>query len=448
MNAIYKRIARTRLLKIAIISIIIALAVVITSIVSVFAVTVPCMVVDGDDVYEFNLVSPNENDIVAEAVSLGMEELKEDDMIIVKDGAVTIQRSIYINIIVENEESNIIAYENECVGEILDNNEISYSETDLIEPSIETILTENTEIIIQTIKKVSVEDNQASYNLSVYEASVADVLTDLNIELFENDIVTPSLETEINEDTEIQIQRGHEVSFTVDGESSEVLTYAQNISDFLVEQEVELGEEGSINFETYTLMVDGMEIIAETVYYVEVAEVQEIQYTTTYIYDSSLANGESYVETSGVNGEKTLYYQEKYVGGVLVSSEYTGDSVTKEAVNEVVKKGSENTFVDSDGNLVAYTSVMVGECTAYSEPGGITSLGWDAQVGVVAVNPSVIPYGTKLYITSGDIVYGYAIAGDTGGAALSNKILVDLYYDTDSEAWSFGRRDMTVYILE
>lgn len=71
-----------------------------------------------------------------------------------------------------------------------------------------------------------------------------------------------------------------------------------------------------------------------------------------------------------------------------------------------------------------------------------------AQVGVVAVDPNIIPYGTKLYITSGNIVYGYAIAGDTGGAAMAGDILVDVFYDTYDECAAFGRRDMTVYIIE
>ena len=75
--------------------------------------------------------------------------------------------------------------------------------------------------------------------------------------------------------------------------------------------------------------------------------------------------------------------------------------MTKEPVAEVVLRGTaereqsgaggSGTFVDLYGNTVSYSSVMSGTCTAYSVPGGTTSLGWDAVYGVIAVNPNIIP---------------------------------------------------------
>jgi len=69
---------------------------------------------------------------------------------------------------------------------------------------------------------------------------------------------------------------------------------------------------------------------------------------------------------------------------------------------------------------------------------------------IVAVDPSVIPYGTRLYIvsTDGKRVYGEAVAGDTGGAMLSGKVLVDLFYENESDCYAFGRREVNVYILD
>ena len=109
---------------------------------------------------------------------------------------------------------------------------------------------------------------------------------------------------------------------------------------------------------------------------------------------------------------------------------------------------SGNTIVDANGNVLNVARVITGECTAYTG-GGITATGAPAAVGRVAVNPNVIPYGTKLYIASpdGSVVYGYAIASDTGGALMSGRVLVDLYYNTQGECINFGRRQMNVYIL-
>ena len=64
-----------------------------------------------------------------------------------------------------------------------------------------------------------------------------------------------------------------------------------------------------------------------------------------------------------------------------------------------------------------------------------------AQRGVVAVDPDVIPLGTKVYIPG----YVVAVAADTGGAIRGHKI--DLCMENYDEAIRFGRRNIDVYIL-
>lgn len=80
--------------------------------------------------------------------------------------------------------------------------------------------------------------------------------------------------------------------------------------------------------------------------------------------------------------------------------------------------------------------------TAYTHTGNRTATGTMPRVGVVAVDPKVIPLGTRLYIDG----YGFARAEDTGGAIKGDKI--DLFLDTSEEAKRFGRRWVTVYILK
>ena len=89
------------------------------------------------------------------------------------------------------------------------------------------------------------------------------------------------------------------------------------------------------------------------------------------------------------------------------------------------------------------------EATAYTDDVesqgkwvGQTASGMKPQVGVVAVDPKVIPLGTKLYVEG----YGEAIAGDTGGAIKGNRI--DLFMPTRSEASRFGRQVVQVRIVE
>lgn len=108
------------------------------------------------------------------------------------------------------------------------------------------------------------------------------------------------------------------------------------------------------------------------------------------------------------------------------------------------------TFTDMNGNTVAYSSVVTGSGTAYTAPAGsLTATGVTAYHGGVAVNPNIIPYGSKLYIvsTDGSFVYGYATAVDTGGALMSGTAIVDCFYNTYDECVNFGRRNVNVYIV-
>nr|WP_320145595.1 3D domain-containing protein [uncultured Anaeromusa sp.] len=85
------------------------------------------------------------------------------------------------------------------------------------------------------------------------------------------------------------------------------------------------------------------------------------------------------------------------------------------------------------------------KATAYSrfDPGcgSYTARGNLLHKGLVAVDPNVIPLGTRLYIPG----YGFAIADDTGGAIKGH--IIDLAFDSHQEAINFGVRHITVYIL-
>ena len=223
--------------------------------------------------------------------------------------------------------------------------------------------------------------------------------------------------------------------------------------------QVELDEDDRVEPEAKTKVAEGMEITVRRVEVKEEVKTEEVPFETQYQDTDSLYEGETQVKTQGVAGEKEVTYQVTFVDGEEESREAASEKVTKEPVAEVVLRGTaereqsgaggSGTFVDLYGNTVSYSSVMSGTCTAYSVPGGTTSLGWDAVYGVIAVNPNITPYGTKMYVTSpdGSVVYGYGVAGDTGGACMAGDIIADLCYNTIEECSQIGRREMVIYIL-
>jgi len=104
--------------------------------------------------------------------------------------------------------------------------------------------------------------------------------------------------------------------------------------------------------------------------------------------------------------------------------------------------------LSSRGGYSNYPSLDM-EATAY-DPGpiscgphanGHTYTGMIAGFGVVAVDPRVVPLGTRVYVEG----YGEGVAADIGGAIKGNRI--DLCYNTYGEAIRFGRHHVKVYLL-
>ena len=110
----------------------------------------------------------------------------------------------------------------------------------------------------------------------------------------------------------------------------------------------------------------------------------------------------------------------------------------------------EGTITLPSGEVLTFTHKEVFTATAYCRTdigGQVTALGTPTRVGAIAVDPKVIPYGTKMFIVTldGQYIYGVAVAEDCGKSIKGNR--VDLFYETDSECWKFGIRDCYIYFL-
>ena len=139
------------------------------------------------------------------------------------------------------------------------------------------------------------------------------------------------------------------------------------------------------------------------------------------------------IAITGANNIKLKHLMEEQEKLILILEE---QALKKEQVYRQV----ETKIIEDLGEFLA---------TAYTDDKqsqgkwvGQTATGVKPQVGVVAVDPKVIPLGTKLYIDG----YGQAIAGDTGGAIKGKKI--DLFMNSREECMDFGKRKIKVYRIK
>ena len=433
------------------------------SIFTAVANNVPFTVIDFEKNYKFTSQSSNIDDIIDQAISLGMSDIGANDKVVQENNVVHIKRGIPVNFVIDAVSREQIAYEGDTIRDTLINLEIPFDEKTKIEPSPDSIIYADEEIVVTNPINVTIDFNGTIYETETYDLIVSDILLAEAIPFNENDVVEPSANTILKNNSVIKIKTNSNITFK-DGTGKAVSykTNAPTVSTFIKEQNISLGEFDYCNYPFDEFLQDDMAIELIRVEIKEKTVNEKIQYQEKYIEDSSMYEGQKRTKSSGKNGSKTVTYADRYENGKLVSTETVSETITKQAVDKVVYKGTKkllnefvfadapagSTFVDSSGKTVSYSKVLTEECTAYTATGNLTSMGHVAQVGIVAVNPNVIPYGTKMYITSGSYVYGYAIAGDTGGALFSNRVLIDLYMDTEEECLNFGRRDMTVYILD
>lgn len=284
---------------------------------------------------------------------------------------------------------------------------------------------------------------------------------------------------EDNNYAEYRIVRAFEITITDAGITGTYETTGGTVADVLASAGISLPDEDDMmNCSAQDEIYAYMNIVIDRVDYVYNTSDVVIPYQTLKRETDSLVKGETEVATDGVDGLKRVETRIKYVNNVYAFEEVVSETVLTQPVNEVIDVGTAapkttttaaasgvlnskptnnsssnaaGTFTDASGRTVNYSQVLTGKGTAYTDdPGSKTSTGMEVQVGVVAVNPKVIPYGTRLYIVSADgkYTYGYAIAADTGGALRRNEVIADLFYDSESQCRAFGRRDIIVYILE
>ena len=295
-----------------------------------------------------------------------------------------------------------------------------------------------------------VDDNQVS-QYETEAQNVQELLQQLEITLGEKDTVEPAVDTEITDNMEITIERWKPtVSLSVDGEIKTQETKAQTVDEFLKSLGINLQEGDEITPSSETSITDGLQIEVRTKEIKTEVEDRPMGYSTKVVETADMAYGETKVSQEGKNGLKTVTIQREYLGGELVNENVLDVIVKEEPVEEIVLKGTYKANSVTDvftGESYTYTKVYEMEATAYtiSDDGwsNKTASGMTTFVGMVAVDPNVIPLGTKLYIEG----YGIAIAGDTGGAIRGN--IVDLFFNSNSECYQFGRKHgLKVYILE
>lgn len=306
---------------------------------------------------------------------------------------------------------------------------------------------------------------------TVCAGTVADLLTELSVTVEEGQLVSLPTATVLKDGMTVKITNAYHASVTADAVQQTLLLGEGTVKDALQKAGITLGENDEVSPSLDSALYDNVNITVYRVEYTERTVNETIHFTKKTEKSSALYKGQSEILQAGANGEKTVTYRDKIVDGVRVSSEAISETVLTEAVPQITAVGTKQkavavaslrnggtpiseltapeTLQIVDGAPTQYSKIITGKAAAYTaSPGSKTASGRAVKPGYIAVNPNQIPYGSKLWIVSTDgIVYGYAIAADTGGFVKKGKFTVDLFMNTEAECRQWGSRDVIIYVL-
>ena len=262
------------------------------------------------------------------------------------------------------------------------------------------------------------------------------------------------------------------ITLVVDGKESEVSTLKYNVKDVLAEQNIKYDNNDIINLPLDKKVLDGDKIEVIDVTQSTVKENKQVPFEVNVVEDNNLLKGETKVEVEGQPGTNELVYKITYHNGKPVDKRFVKEVVISEPVDKVIKKGTkvEVKAVSSKDESVKSKTISVNKAqsttnknqsssnkvqsntstnrkhmsvvaTAYTGD-GITATGTKPKWGTIAVDPSVIPYGTKVYIPQFGQTF---IAEDCGGAIKGNKI--DIYMNDKTTVKNWGRKTIDIYIV-
>ena len=314
--------------------------------------------------------------------------------------------------------------------------------------------------------------NGESYN-TLFAGTVAELIDSEGVTLVKGALSKVNLNAVVTNNLEIVVYEAKQITIKVDGEEVTIKTIAQTVGDALAEQNITLDADDEVAPSMSTPISKDMVIDVLRVEYVSRQAEEKVAYETVANKSALYALGTSKVTQKGENGTKTVVYRDKVVNGQVASSTVVTETVTKEPVNQITTVGTfvstsslGNSKIERNGKPISelslpskytigennvpteYKYTISGRAAAYCIPGGTTSTGKAVKPGYIAVNPKQIPYGTEMWIVSNDgVVYGYAIAADTGGFVKNGYFTCDLYMNTEDQCILWGDRGVTIYVL-
>lgn len=306
------------------------------------------------------------------------------------------------------------------------------------------------DISVKRAVPLTLNEDGLALGLQSSRATISEVLRDAGVQLGPADQIFPPPSTPVSAGMHIEVSHADEITVRIGGSSRTIYTHQQTLEAALAEAGLTFGPDDRVEPALSGAVTNGMEARLVRVSGREIEEKEDVEHVTVFRPDESLT-GTQTRRVTGSDGVKVTVFKVVIEDGVEIEKTLERVYHDPEPVDTVIyyaPSSLESTGINPASLKVASTMRMYGTWYNAASSGraathpsyGITASGVPVTKGIVAVDPAVIPLGTRLYIPG----YGFAVAGDTGGGIKGN--MIDLGYpDGVAVDWNTGWTD--VFIL-
>ncbi len=380
----------------------------------------------------------------------------------------------------------------DSVIEVLAEAGITIDEADYVTPALSADIPPERVIHIERAQTVSLQIGYGQMEtIDTRERTVGDVLLRYGVSVREGDDVYPSVRTPITSGMTIRYQPVVALDLIIGDDATKVYTMASTVEEALREARIEISDKDTVVPALTAEVRDGMTITVNMSRDVVQYENRLIPFEIIEEEDATLAAGTTEVSQVGVPGLERTRYALTVENGTITNRTETDVEMVQTVRPQIIKVGTKvatereaefeaaeapTETVDSTSpfreeaeikieetpradDVLDFTSAkqLLVEATAYTNNAEdtvtydgrvLTRSGYDVTdtilyegMRIIAVDPAVIPLGTRVYIEG----FGMAIALDTGSAIKGN--IIDIMMDTKEEAVTFGRKPLTIWVI-
>ncbi|MBK5444309.1 DUF348 domain-containing protein [Peribacillus sp. TH16] len=339
------------------------------------------------------------------------------------------------------------------VNDMLKDLEITVQAADYVHPSGDSKVEDNLEVVWKPAQKITLVQDEETEEVWSTADTVEEFLKEQDLEVNEKDKITPSKNTKMEANMEVAIDKAFSLKLVVGGNEKQVWSTSTTVADFLKQQGVKLNDLDRVE----PGLVEKVEA-KNTVNVIRIEKVTDVveepvDFAVITKKDDSLSKGKENIVKEGKDGLISKEYEVIKENGKEVKRKLLSEKVVNKKQDKVITVGTKTTVAQasrgaSNVNSTSGKEIYVSS-TAYTASckgcSGVTSTGVDLKSNpdakIIAVDPSVIPMGSKVYVEG----YGYAVAADKGGAIKGNRI--DVFFSSKNDAYRWGVKKVKIRVL-